>query len=154
MAPQFSFSIGMLLSVGVSTNQEWQCRSLSVEDGYGCATIECELTAGSHLGARVEMSIGDLLVALCNSSKDKEISEFALVDFKSDTHGMRKVALNQSVCNPTIPLSDYLGLIVAPDAEEEPGGLYARTIIDLEESKVTKILREIRTSKCFWERGL
>lgn len=154
MAAPIGLVIGSISGAVILANEEWSCRSLSAFDGYLCPTIECELTSGAYLGTSVEMSVGDLLEALCVASKGGAISEFAVAGYKSETPQMKKIALNENLCKPKIKPSDYLDLIVAPDTEEEAGGLLSRLLIVVESSKVTRIVREVRTSKCFWERGL
>lgn len=154
MAPQIGLAIGTMLSAAFSAHEEWQCRSLSAADGYRCPTVACELTSGVYYGVSRNISVSDLLEVLCTASKDGVISELALVGFKGETLGTKKLALNENVCKPRIKTSDYLDLIVGPDTDEEPGGLWSRLIIDIDNQRVSRVVREIRTAECFWERGL
>mgnify|MGYP003385263913 CR=1 FL=1 len=147
-------TIVLMLSAASLANEEWSCRSLGAGNGYQCPTIECELTSGDYLGASVGLPVGDLLDALCKASKRGAASETAVIEFRSEVPGMNSVAVGKSLCKPGIPTSEFLGLIVATDSCVEDDCLISRLLVEIQESKVTRVAREVRSGKCDWERGL
>lgn len=144
----------LLMQISSASAQKWVCQSLSaVDHGYRCPTIECELITGEYFGISNGLAAKATMNSLCTASTNNQIDRFVVVGFIEPETEKHLMDVSTDPCSYEIAVETMTGILFG-EYTPEAFPLVGRAIIEFADANVISVKREIRDSKCSWEKGL